>query len=170
VSGLTPSGRVEREKRIGDYLYRCVPLRGEDVLDVMVLVCRNLSPLASEEVVGAMLSGQVQTGAAQAALGGSLSDVLRQLRSEDVQTLRRQLAAVSEVELTGEKGPRWVRVSEVFGEHFAGRPFEIVQWMLHAFSVSFPLFFLDSPSSPGPAPGLAGVPPSPSTSRGSSGG
>jgi hypothetical protein len=147
---IQPSGRVEPEKRIGEYVYRCVPLRGEDVIDVMVLVCRALSPIASEDLVGSLLSGKpVQGDSAVASLGGSLSLVLRELRSEDVQDLRKRLAAVTLVQRDGQ----WLPLKDVFGEHFAGRPAEILQWMLHAFSVSFPLFFLGSPSSPDPAAG-----------------
>lgn len=144
---IQPSGRVDSEKRIGEYVYRCVPLRGEDVIDVMVLVCRALSPIASEDLVGSLLSGK--PAQAETSLGGSLSLVLRELRSEDVQDLRKRLAAVTLVQ----RDSQWLPLKDIFGEHFAGRPAEILQWMLHAFSVSFPLFFLGSPSSPVPAAG-----------------
>lgn len=150
MSALGGSGRVHPEKTIGGYLYRCVPLRGEDVLDVIVMVCRAVAPAAegADELVGSMLSGQpVNRAAFESSIGGGLPAVLRNLRAEDVQDLRKRLARVTEVERDG----RWMPLADIFGEHFKGAPAEILQWMLHAFTVSFPLFSLASAPSPDPA-------------------
>lgn len=165
--GITGSGRVNPERVIGGIRYRCAALRGDDMIDAMVIALRALSPLASEEAVGAMLAGGNPVQAAGASLGGSISAVLRELKREDVHALRRLFAAVTEVEING----GWLPLDRIFGEHFAGRPAEILQWLLHAFSVSFPLFFLAS--VPSPAPGQAAeatAPQSPNTSTGSAGG
>jgi hypothetical protein len=167
-----PSGRIDRDRNIGTCTYRVAPLRGEDVLDVLVLVLRTLAPVASEQVLSAALSGRSSELAPQdgaAGLAGSLPEVLRSLDRESVQEVRRLFATVTEVSSDG--GRAWLPLSQVFGEHFAGRPVELLQWMLHAFTVSFPFFSLASaPSQPNGLKGQAGASPSPSTSAGSSGG
>jgi hypothetical protein len=162
---ITPSGRVDPEKKIGEHVYRCGKLRGEDVLDVMVLMIRTLAPIAGEDVVASALSGQALD---TSGLGKSLPEILRQLRAEDVQDLRKRLAQVTEVRVPD----GWVPLDRIFGEHFAGRPAEILQWMLHAFAVSCPLFFSVSPPSPAAdaQPPVPEASRSPSTSRTSSGG
>lgn len=157
---------VEREKTIDGDVYRCAPLRGDDMLDVFVLALRVCAPVVGEEIAGAALSGQPVD---RALVSGSLADVLRALDPADVQVLRRRLSGVTEVRVkaTGE----WHRLDAVFGEHFAGRLPAMLQWMLHAFSVSFPLFLQGlTPSDATESPPTQTASPSPSTSRTSSGG